>query len=175
MQTDWNTGVGLTASQLMLNVRKIASEFKRRGFQPGRIISCLIHSDVNYFTFLLATWMSGCILSALQHSFPQGLFITIELFFFSPIFFIKMIKFDWRSELLVDLLRKSQTPLLLCDHDSASRCLAARAECGQDSAFEIFIVTGKFEGCTEFSQLLESEPLSSGSLDFVVIIFLFES
>lgn len=73
MKTDWSTNVSLTSSQLLRDVNKIASEFKQRGFKPGQIISCLIDSDVNYFSFLLATWMTGCVLSSLQHAFPQGM------------------------------------------------------------------------------------------------------
>lgn len=73
LQVDWKTEASVTASQLIEDAYKIASQFKRRAYHPGDVISCLIHSDVHYFSFLLATWMSGCVLSSLQHSFSQGL------------------------------------------------------------------------------------------------------
>lgn len=73
VKVDWKTGASVTTTQLIEDAYKIASQFKRRAYQPGEVILCLVHSDVNYFSFLLATWMSGCVLSSLQHSFSQGL------------------------------------------------------------------------------------------------------
>ncbi|EFX86116.1 hypothetical protein DAPPUDRAFT_313128 [Daphnia pulex] len=130
--TDWNTGSCVTSSQLIEDAYKIASEFKRRGFQPGEVISCLVHSDVNYYSFLLATWMSGCILSSLQHSFSQ--------------------------DLLLKLLQTSCPRLLLCDQESAERCLAAKAECNE---LEVFVL-GEFKGCVSFNRLIERKAFTSG-------------
>jgi len=61
------------------------------------------------------------------------------------------------KDFLVHLLRKSQSPLLLCDQKSAARCLAAKKECA--NLIEIFVL-GEHEGCIPFSQLLEKDALS---------------
>ncbi|XP_057376453.1 luciferin 4-monooxygenase-like [Daphnia carinata] len=125
---DWKTRSSVTASQLIDDAYKIASQFKRRACQPGAVISCLIYSDVNYFSFLLATWMSGCVSSSLQHSFSQ--------------------------ELLIQLIRSSHSRLLLCDMESAERCRAIKIECPE---LEEVFVLGQFEGCTPFDRLLSDE------------------
>ncbi|KAI9561750.1 hypothetical protein GHT06_012711 [Daphnia sinensis] len=132
---DWNTGASVTASQLIEDAYKIASQFKRRACHPGDVISCLIHSDVNYFSFLLATWMSGCVLSSLQHSFSQ--------------------------ELLIKLIRSSHSRLLLCDVESAERCRAIKTECPE---LEEVFVLGHFAGCTPFDRLLDDEAFPRDEL-----------
>nr|CAH0098208.1 unnamed protein product [Daphnia galeata] len=132
--TDWNTGSFVTSSQLIEDAYKIASEFKRRGIRSGEVISCLVYSDVNYYSFLLATWISGCVLSSLQHSFSQ--------------------------DLLLRLLRTSRTRLLLCDQESAERCLAAKIECKE---LEIFVL-GEFKGCIPFNRLIKRKAFTRDDL-----------
>ncbi|KAI9561749.1 hypothetical protein GHT06_012710 [Daphnia sinensis] len=132
---DWKTGASVTASQFIEDAYKIASQFKRRACRPGDVIPCLIQSDVNYFSFLLATWISGCVLSPLQHSFSQ--------------------------ELLIKLIRSSHSRLLLCDVESAERCRAIKTECPE---LEEVFVLGNFEGCTPFDRLLDDEAFPRDEL-----------
>lgn len=72
LKTDWSSKRSLTAKEVLRNAAIISFELENRGFVPGDIVCCLIHSDVDYFSLLLGTWMSGCVVVALQHSFDQG-------------------------------------------------------------------------------------------------------
>ncbi len=65
----------------------------------------------------------------------------------------------WDSGLLVKFLRASHSRLLLCDQESAERCLAAKDDCPELN--EIFVL-GKFEGCIPFCYLLEHQAFSHG-------------
>lgn len=155
----------MTSSQLIEDAHKIASEFKRRGFQPGEVISCLVHSDVNYYSFLLATWMSGCILSSLQHSFSQGSLTVTSLRKVCQSFC-----FLCTLDLLLKLLQTSRTRLLLCDQEGAERCLAAKAERDE---LEVFVL-GEFKGCVSFNRLIERKAFTSGKPSEISKINIFD-
>ena len=100
--------------------------------------------------------MSGCVLSALQHSFSQG-FIFLNVYFL--VFYFNNFFFYLPSELLTKFLRSSHSRLLLCDQESAERCLAAKDEC--PDLKEVFVL-GKFEGCIPFDRLLDQQPFNHG-------------
>lgn len=62
------------------------------------------------------------------------------------------------SDLLLRLLRTSRTRLLLCDQESAERCLAAKIECKE---LEIFVL-GEFKGCIPFDRLIKRKAFTRG-------------
>ncbi len=74
LKTDWNTGDTLTVTQLISECHLIAAEFRRRGIRRGEFVCCLVYSNVHYYSFALASWLCGCIVTCLQHGFSQGTF-----------------------------------------------------------------------------------------------------
>lgn len=144
----------MTTTELIRDVYKIASEIKKQGFQPGDVISCLVYSEVHYYSFMIATWMSGCVLSSLQHSFSQGMIKKLQY----SMFWSKSNQIS--IELLIKLLQKSRSRLLLCDQKSAARCLAVKNECLD---LEKIYVLGEFAGCIPYNDLLtQGQALSRG-------------